>query len=136
MIKSVLWHSEGNAVRKMILVTVILALAGCGEGKSADTPKPQVAVTPAIAAEQQSGPQWDLEVRGESSQAVSDLSGWLIEHGYMSNVVKENGKTRVLMGPFNSRAEAEAKQDQVRASLTKAKQQNIELLVLERPSVQ
>jgi len=118
----------------MILVTVILALAGCGEGKSGDTPKPQVA--PAVAAEQQSGPQWDLEVRGESSQAVSDLSGWLIEHGYMSNVVKENGKTRVLMGPFNSKAEAEAKQNQVRASLTKAKQQNIELLVLERSPVQ
>jgi cell division septation protein DedD len=118
----------------MILVTVMLALAGCGEGKSVDTPKPQVAATPATAP--LSGPQWDLEVRGATTQAVSDLSGWLIEHGYMSNVVKENGTTRILMGPYSSKAEAEAKQEQVRASLTKAKQQNIELLVLERPAAQ
>ncbi|KQN54612.1 penicillin-binding protein activator LpoB [Pseudomonas sp. Leaf48] len=121
-------------MRKMFWVIAILALAGCGEGKSVDTPKPRPPVEPATA--QVSGPQWDLEVRGETPQAVSDLSGWLIEHSFMSSVVKENGQTRILMGPYNSRAEAQAKQDEVRASLTRAKKQNIELLVLERPAVQ
>jgi hypothetical protein len=121
-------------VRKMVWMFVVLALAGCGEGKSVDAQKPQpaVAATPA----QVLGPQWDLEVRGETPQAVSDLSGWLIEHSFMSSVVKENGKTRILLGPFTSKAEAEAKQDEVRAALTRAKKQNIEVLLLERPAAQ
>ncbi|WP_160104983.1 SPOR domain-containing protein [Pseudomonas izuensis] len=121
-------------MRKMVLVMAVLALAGCGEGKRADAPKPQPA-TIAVPA-QASAPQWDLEVRGESSQAVSDISGWLIEHNFMTNVVRENGKVRVLMGPFNSKAEAEARQAEVQAAITRAKQQNIELLVLERPVAQ
>jgi cell division protein FtsN len=57
----------------------------------------------------------------------------LIEHSFISNVVKENGKTRVLLGPFSSKAEAEAKQAEVRAALTRAKKQNIELLIVEHP---
>jgi hypothetical protein len=118
----------------MVWMFVVLALAGCGEGKNVDAQKPQSAMPTAPA--QVSGPQWDLEMRGETPQAVSDLSGWLIEHSFMSSVVKENGKTRILMGPFTSKAEAEAKQDEVRAALTRAKKQNIELLVLERPAAQ
>ncbi|WP_095193343.1 SPOR domain-containing protein [Pseudomonas sp. Irchel 3A7] len=121
-------------MRKMVLVMAVLALAGCGEGKRVDTPKPAPAT--AVVPAQASVPQWDLEVRGATPQAVSDLSGWLIEHNFMSNVVRENGKVRVLMGPFNSKAEAEAKQAQVSAAITKAKKQNIEVLVLERPVAQ
>ncbi|AKV07855.1 sporulation protein [Pseudomonas fluorescens NCIMB 11764] len=121
-------------MRKMALVIAVLALAGCGEGKSVEAQKPQPAATaaPVVAA----APQWDLEVRGEITQAVSDLSGWLIEHSFVASVVKENGKTRILMGPYNSKAEAEAKQTEVRAALTRAKKQNIELLVIERPVTQ
>jgi uncharacterized protein YceK len=121
-------------VRKMVLVIAVLALVGCGEGKRVDAPKPQA--TAAAAPAQVSGQQWDLEVRGETPQAVSDLSGWLIEHSFMSNVIRENGKTRILMGPYSSKAEADAKQAQVNAALVKAKKQNIEVLVLERPAVQ
>lgn len=121
-------------MRKVALVIAVLAMAGCGEGKSVDAPKPQSSATVAPAAA--SVPQWDLEVRGEITQAVSDLSGWLIEHSFIANVIKENGKTRILMGPYNSKAEAEAKQEEVRAALTRAKKQNIELLVIERPAAQ
>jgi len=90
----------------------------------------------ATAPVQASGPQWDLEVRGETPQAVSDLSGWLIEHNFMSSVVKENGKVRILMGPYSSKAEAEAKQAEVNAAIVRAKKQNVEVLVLERPTAQ
>ncbi|HEF4758243.1 TPA: SPOR domain-containing protein [Pseudomonas putida] len=121
-------------MRKMVLVMAVLALAGCGEGKHVEAPKPAPAA--AAAPAQATGPQWDLEIRGETPQAVSDLSGWLIEHNFMSNVVRENGKVRVLMGPFNSKAEAEAKQVEVAAAIAKAKKQNIELLILERSIVQ
>ena len=119
-------------MRKMVLVIAVLALAGCGEGKGVDAQasKPAVVSAPTAA----SGPQWDLEVRGVTPQAVSDLSGWLIEHSFVSSVVMENGNTRILMGPYSSKAEAEAKQAEVAAALTRAKKQNIEVLVLERPA--
>jgi len=125
-------------VRKMALVIAVLALAGCGEGKEASTQKtPSSAVSvQASAPVPAAGPQWDLEVRGETTQAVSDLSGWLIEHSFVSNVVRENGKDRILLGPFGSKAEAEARQADLNAALTKAKKMNIESLIIERPAAQ
>jgi len=120
-------------VRKLVWLVAALALAGCGEGKSVDAQKPKSVAAPTAV----SGPQWDLEVRGETPQAVSDLSGWLIEHAFIANVIKDaSGKTRILLGPFNSRAEAEGKQADVNAALIKAKKQNIETLVIERTAAQ
>ncbi|MBC3272243.1 MULTISPECIES: SPOR domain-containing protein [Pseudomonas] len=117
-------------MRKLVWLVVALALAGCGEGKPVEEQKPKAAVAPAVA----SAPQWDLEVRGETPQAVSDLSGWLIEHAFVPTVIKDSsGKTRILIGPFNSRAEAEARKVQVDAALVKAKKQNIESVLVEHP---
>lgn len=119
-------------MRKLVWLVAALALAGCGEGKSVDvqTPKESVVAAPAVAA----APQWDLEVRGETPQAVSDLSGWLIEHAFVPTVVRDgSGKTRILIGPFNSQAEAESRKVQVDAALVKAKKQNIESVVIEHP---
>jgi cell division septation protein DedD len=119
-------------VRKLVWVVAALVLAGCGEGKSVDEQKsPTVAATAPVAA---SVAQWDLEVRGETPQAVSDLSGWLIEHAFVPTVVRDgSGKTRILIGPFNSQAEAEARKVQVDAALVKAKKQNIESVIIEHP---
>ncbi|KPG98836.1 MULTISPECIES: SPOR domain-containing protein [Pseudomonas] len=119
-------------MRKLVWVVAALVLAGCGEGKSVDEQKSQtVAATAPVAA---SVAQWDLEVRGETPQAVSDLSGWLIEHAFVPTVVRDgSGKTRILIGPFNSQAEAEARKVQVDAALVKAKKQNIESVIIEHP---
>lgn len=121
-------------MRKMALVIAVLTLVGCDEGKGVDAQKPQPAVASAPVAT--TGPQWDVEVRGETPQAVSDLSGWLIEHSFVSSVIRENGKVRILIGPFNSKTEAEAKQAEVTAALTRAKKRNIESLVVEHPTAQ
>jgi cell division septation protein DedD len=119
-------------VRKLVWVVAALVLAGCGEGKNADAAKPQSAAVTAPAAAV--APQWDLEVRGETPQAVSDLSGWLIEHAFVPTVIKDSsGKTRILIGPFNSQAEAEARKVQVDAALVKAKKQNVESVLVEHP---
>ncbi|WLH10936.1 SPOR domain-containing protein [Pseudomonas hefeiensis] len=118
-------------MRKLAWVIAVLALAGCGEGRDVETPKPAATSAPAVAA-----PQWGVEVRGEIPQAVSDLTAWLIEHSFVSSVVKENGKDRVLVGPFNSKAEAEAKQEQLNAALVRAKKRNIESLVVDYPPAQ
>lgn len=121
-------------MRKLALVIAVLALVGCGEGNGVDARKPEPTSTAAPAAA--STPRWHIEVRGEITQAVSDLSGWLIEHRFVSSVIREDGKTRILMGPYDSKTEAEAKQAEVRAALTKAKKQNIEVLVIEHPVIQ
>ncbi|WP_339466837.1 SPOR domain-containing protein [Pseudomonas sp. EA_65y_Pfl2_P74] len=119
-------------MRKWVWMVAALVLAGCGEGKSVDTQKPKVAV--ATAPAESSALQWDLEVRGETPQAVSDLSGWLIEHAFVPTVIKDgSGKTRILIGPFNSQAEAEARKVLVDAALVKAKKQNVESVLVEHP---
>jgi hypothetical protein len=108
-----------------------LALAGCGEGKSVDVRKPKTTVAAPASV---SAPQWDLEVRGETPQAVSDLSGWLIEHAFVPTVIKDSsGKTRILIGPFNSQADAQARKVEVDAALVKAKKQNVESVIVEHP---
>jgi len=119
-------------VRKLVWMVAALALAGCGEGKSVDVQKPKTAVAAAPVAA--SAPQWDLEVRGETPQAVSDLSGWLIEHAFVPTVIKDSsGKTRILIGPFNSQADAQARKVEVDAALVKAKKQNVESVLVEHP---
>ncbi|MCF4997381.1 SPOR domain-containing protein [Pseudomonas syringae] len=122
-------------MRKLVWVIAVLALAGCDQRKNVEPQKTQSAAvaTPAAAA----APQWDLEVRGETTQAVSDLSGWLIEHAFIPTVVKDgSGKTRILVGPFNSKAEAQSRQVELTAALVKAKKQNIESLIVERSVAQ
>jgi len=121
-------------VRKLAWVIAVLMLAGCGEGRDVQAPKPKSAATSAPAAA--AAPQWAVEVRGETPQAVSDLTGWLIEHSFMSNVFKENGKDRVLVGPFSSKAEAEAGQEKITAALVRAKKRNIETEVVDYPVAQ
>lgn len=119
-------------MRKLVWLVAALALAGCGEGKSVDVQKPKTAVAAAPAVTPAA--QWDLEVRGETPQAVSDLSGWLIEHAFVPTVVRDSsGKTRILIGPFNTQAEAEARKVQVDAALVKAKKQNVESVIIEHP---
>ncbi|PCM49101.1 penicillin-binding protein activator LpoB [Pseudomonas fluorescens] len=119
-------------MRKLVWMVAALALAGCGEGKSVDVQKPKTAIAAAPAAA--SAPQWDLEVRGETPQAVSDLSGWLIEHAFVPTVIKDSsGKTRILIGPFNSQADAQARKVEVDAALVKAKKQNVESVIVEHP---
>jgi len=118
-------------VRKLVWIVAALALAGCGEGKSVDVQKPKTTVAAPAAV---SAPQWDLEVRGETPQAVSDLSGWLIEHAFVPTVIKDSsGKTRILIGPFNSQADAQARKVEVDAALVKAKKQNVESVIVEHP---
>lgn len=120
-------------MRKLAWVIAVMMLAGCGEGRDVQAPKPK---PPATSVPVAAAPQWAVEVRGETPQAVSDLTGWLIEHSFMSSVVRENGKDRVLVGPFSSKAEAEAKQEQVVAALVRAKKRNIETFVVDFPTAQ
>lgn len=93
-------------MRALLMAVAVLMLAGCGEG-AAD--KPAKVQAPAVA--QVSTPQWDVLV--DDPKAVSDLTDRLIEHGFPSFVAVRDGKERVLLGPFNTKAAAEEKKAQL-----------------------
>ncbi|MFL1491407.1 SPOR domain-containing protein [Pseudomonas antarctica] len=126
-------------MRKVAMAMAVLALAGCGEGKSVEAPKAKPAVaenqaqTGAIAAQ-----EWDVWVGppDHKLQAITDLTAWLLEHGFNFYIVKEDGKDQVLLGPFASKAEAEAKQTLLTEKLARAKKNDTESQVIEHKTAQ
>ncbi len=123
-------------MRTVAMMMAVLALAGCGEGKPVEANKSALATTQVQPVQASTAPQWDVWVGSELPLAVSDLTGWLIEHGIMSNVVTVEGKKRVLLGPFASQAEAEAKKTEVVEKLIKAKKRDIDVTVIEHQAAQ
>lgn len=113
------------------MMIAVLALAGCGEGKHGETNKAVSAPAQSQPVKAAATPQWDVQVQGETPQAVSDLTGWLIEHGFISYVTSEGGKQRILIGPFDSQAEAQAKKAELTERLVRAKKRDIESTVVE-----
>jgi cell division septation protein DedD len=121
------------------MAIAVLALAGCGEGKSVDAPKAKPAATEsqpqtgAIAAQ-----EWDVWVGppDHKLQAITDLTAWLLEHGFSFYIVKVDGKDEVFLGPFASKAEAEAKQTLLTEKLARAKKNDTESQVIEHTPAQ
>lgn len=99
-------------MRKMVLMLAVLAVAGCDSGESAKTPAAAPA-TPVVAAA--TTPQWDVQV--VTTEAMTDITAWLLEHGYPFKI---DGKNRILVGPFATQAEADAKNQELAAKLIAA----------------
>jgi len=126
-------------VRKVAMAIAVLALAGYGEGKSVDAAKAMPAVTEsqpqtgAIAAQ-----EWDLRVGppDHKLQAITDLTAWLLEHGFSFYIVKVDGKDEVLLGPFATRAEAEAKQTLLNEKMARAKKTDTVSEIIEHKTAQ
>ena len=126
-------------MRKVAMAIAVLALAGCGEGKRVDAPQAKPAVTEsqpqtgAIAAQ-----EWDLRVGppDHKLQAITDLTAWLLEHGFNFYIVKVDGKDEVFLGPFASKAEAEAKQALLNEKMARAKKTDTESQVVEHQAAQ
>lgn len=126
-------------MRKVAMAIAVLVLAGCGEGKSVDAPKVKPAVTEsqpqtgAIAAQ-----EWDLRVGppDHKLQAITDLTAWLLENGFSFYIVKVDGKDEVLLGPFATRAEAEAKQTLLNEKMARAKKTDTVSEIIEHKTAQ
>lgn len=130
-------------MRKVVMAMAVLALAGCGEGKRVDAPK----AAPAVAQEQAAtppqadaiaSPEWDVWVGSPDHklQALTDLTAWLLEHGFNFYLVKEDGKDQVLLGPFSTREEAEAKQALLVEKMARAKKTDTESKIIEHKAAQ
>ncbi|EKT4465547.1 SPOR domain-containing protein [Pseudomonas putida] len=69
-------------------------------------------------ADQPAPEGWDVEViQGANMGALSDMTARLIEKGIPSSVEYRDGKPVVLVGPFPTKAEAEARKADVMARL-------------------
>lgn len=113
MVNSRHFKREEMIVRATFMVVAVLVLAGCGAG---EPDKPAKVQAPAVA--QVTAPQYDVLV--EDPKAVSDLTDRLIEHGFASFVAVRDGKQRVLLGPFDSKAAAEEKRAQLALKMSYA----------------
>ncbi|MEX5593539.1 SPOR domain-containing protein [Pseudomonas orientalis] len=121
------------------MAIAVLALAGCGEGEPVNAPKAQPVVTEsqpqtgAIAAQ-----EWDVWVGppDHKLQALTDLTAWLLEHGFNFYIVKADGKDQVLLGPFATKAEAEAKQTLLNEKMARAKKTDTVSEVIEHKVAQ
>ena len=126
-------------MRKVAMAIAVLALAGCGEGRSVDAPRTKPAMnesqpqTGAIAAQ-----EWDVRVGppDHKLQAITDLTAWLLEHGFNFYIVKVDGKDEVLLGPFATKAEAEAKQTLLNEKMARAKKTDTVSEVIEHKTAQ
>lgn len=126
-------------MRKVAMAMAVLALAGCGEGKRVEAPRSKPVVTEnqpqtgAIAAQ-----EWDVWVGppDHKLQAITDLTAWLLEHGFNFYIVKVDGKDEVLLGPFATKAEAEAKQALLNEKMARAKKTDTESQVIEHKAAQ
>jgi cell division septation protein DedD len=107
-----LQNEEQINVRKMVMILAVLAVAGCDSGKPDKTPAAAPAAPVAAVA---AAPQWDVQV--VATEALTDITAWLLEHGYPFQI---DANRRILIGPFSSKADAEAKNQELATKLINA----------------
>ncbi|ARD12163.1 MULTISPECIES: hypothetical protein [Pseudomonas] len=103
-------------MRKTVMMIVVLALAGCDAGNSS-APAREKAQDAAVTAPV-STPQWFIQMN--SREAVSDTSAWLLERSYAPVIVDIDGKQQLLIGPYESQAQAEEQRVLLQAKVSKS----------------
>lgn len=112
-------------MRKTVMIMAVLALAGCDAGgsKSAQSqPSPQQAsqstAAPQVPVSEVARPKWFIQMN--SREAVSDTSAWLLERGYAPVIVVIDGKQQMLLGPYESDAQAQEQLVALQAKVAKS----------------
>ncbi|SES90910.1 SPOR domain-containing protein [Pseudomonas graminis] len=103
-------------MRKMAMMVAVLMLAGCDGGKPA-TPAQVPSTDSTAEAPTPASQKWTIRVH--LKEALSDMTYWLVEHHYPSYVVKVDGREVVMIGPFESRADAEKAKTEIDAAMVK-----------------
>ncbi|NMY38963.1 SPOR domain-containing protein [Pseudomonas lundensis] len=116
-------------MRKVIVMTAILALTACGQESNDKIQRAKAASETSTV--QAPMAQWAVEVKLGETQALSDLTARLLEHGYSSYIAVIDGVQRVLLGPFNTRDEAQAMLTRLTTKLD-----NLQAKVIELPADQ
>lgn len=104
-------------MRNLAMMMAVLALAGCDVDKSTPPP-PKVQAATAVQAPQNAVPQWEIQVN--ANEALSDISAWLLERSYPPYLATLDGKQQLLIGPYQSQAQAEQTRTELMAKIAKS----------------
>ena len=113
-------------MRKVIMMTAILALTACGQESNDKIQRAKAASETSTV--QAPIAQWAVEVKLGKTQALSDLTARLLEHGFSSYIYVDEGVQHVLLGPFNTQEQAQEKLTRLTTKLD-----NLEAAVIELP---
>jgi hypothetical protein len=68
---------------------------------------------PSAESAAESAKGWDVRIADSNPGALSDMAARLVEHGFVANIVTQDGKPRIFLGPFATREEAQATRERL-----------------------
>ncbi|WP_300728773.1 hypothetical protein [Pseudomonas sp.] len=116
-------------MRKVIVMTAILALTACGQESNDKTQPAKVASESTVV--QTPVAQWALELTEGQRATITDTTGRLLDNGFTTYISEHEGVQHFLIGPFET--EAQALDAQARMKL-KPKLDGIETNVIKLPA--
>ena len=116
-------------MRKVIVMTAILALTACGQ-ESNDKIQRAKAASEATAV-QAPVARWALEITEGQRATITDTTGRLLDNGFTPYIYEREGVKHFLIGPFATEAQAQETQDKMKL---KPKLDGIETNIIELPA--
>ena len=118
-------------MRKVIVMTAILALTACGQESNDKIQRAKAASEATVV--QASVAQWALEITEGQRATIPDTTGRLLDNGFTPYIFENGGVQHFLIGPFTSEAQALEAQEKMKL---KPKLDGIETNVIELPAAQ
>ncbi|WP_019411678.1 SPOR domain-containing protein [Pseudomonas psychrophila] len=115
-------------MRKVIVMTAILALTACGQESNDKIERAKAASESTVV--QVPVAHWALELTEGQRATITDTTGRLLDNGFVTYILEKDGVQHFLIGPFATEAKAKEAQDQIKL---KPKLEGIETNVIELP---
>ena len=116
-------------MRKVIVMTAILALTACGQESNDKIERAKAASESAQA--QVPVAHWALEITEGQQATITDSTGRLLDNGFTPYIYEREGVKHFLIGPFATEAQAREAQDKMKL---KPKLDGIETNIIELPA--
>ncbi|MES2869465.1 MAG: SPOR domain-containing protein [Pseudomonadota bacterium] len=116
-------------MRKVIVMTAILALTACGQESNDKIQSAKAASEPTVV--QAPVAQWALKITEGQRATITDTTGRLLDNGFSTYISESEGVKHFLIGPFATKAQAEEAQARMKL---KPKLDGIETSVVELPA--
>lgn len=116
-------------MRKVIVMTAILALTACGQESNDKVERAKAASESAVV--QAPVAHWALEITEGQQATITDTTGRLLDNGFTPYIYEREGVKHFLIGPFATEAQAQETQEKMKL---KPKLDGIETNIIELPA--